>query len=422
MEQHIGTGSSLRILPALDASDAPSERVDGYAWKSLAATVLGNAMDGFDMLLLAFMLPALSAAFSLTSAEAGTIVTATLVGAVAGGLGFGLLSDRFGRVKVMTWSIVVFALFTGACGLASGYTELLVYRGLAGLGLGGEWGIGMALIAEAWPPSKRARATSYVGMGWSVGVLLATFASAALLPVVGWRGLFFVGVIPAIPAFVIRYSLGEPAVFVEKSKLRSERSSLAAMFKDRQTTRASIGIAVLCAVQNFGYFGLLIWMPSYLSRTFGYQLTKSAMWTGVTVLGMMLGTWVFGHLADRFGRRPIFILYQVGAAVMVFVYSQLTEPTHLLIGGALMGLFVNGMVGGYGALMAEVYPTYARGTASNAHWNVGRAIGGFGPVVIGTLAANFSFATAIAFLALIYVVDVLATVFLIPELNGQALE
>ena len=192
--------------------------------------------------------------------------------------------------------------------------------------------------------------------------------------------------------------------------------------KDARTARATLGVFTLCAVQNFGYFGLMIWIPSYLSKTFGFALTKSATWTGVTVLGMMIGTWAFGHLADRLGRRPTFLMYQAGAAIMVFVYSQLADPTALLIGGAVMGFFVNGMVGGYGALMAEVYPTQARGTAQNTHWNLGRAVGGFGPLVIGAIAAQYSFTAAILFLAMLYVLDILATLFLIPELKGKELE
>jgi MFS family permease len=413
-----GGVSAVSPGPLLGAHEA----VDAYGWKTLAATIIGNAMDGFDMLLLAFMLAAISATFALSKAEAGSIVTATLVGAVFGGLGFGVLSDYYGRVRVMTWSIVVFALFTGACGLATGYHQLLIFRGLAGLGLGGEWGIGMALIAEAWPAKMRGRATSYVGIGWSLGVLLATVVAPLLLPSIGWRGLFFVGVTPALVAFLIRYSLHEPEIFVEKSKAPRQGSPFQAMVKDAKTTRATLGIFILCAVQNFGYFGLMIWIPSYLSKTFGFALTKSAAWTGVTVLGMMVGTWAFGHLADRLGRRPTFLIYQAGAAIMVFVYSQLVDPTALLIGGAVMGFFVNGMVGGYGALMAEVYPTQARGTAQNTHWNLGRAVGGFGPLVIGAIAAQYSFTTAIVFLAMLYVVDILATLLLLPELKGKELD
>jgi MFS family permease len=142
----------------------------------------------------------------------------------------------------------------------------------------------------------------------------------------------------------------------------------------------------------------------------------------VTILGMAFGIWLFGHLADRFGRRPIFFLYQGGTALSVVVYSQLTDPTALLIGGAIMGLFVNSMLGGYGALISKLYPTEARATAQNVLFNLGRAVGGFGPLVMGTLAAAYSFQLTIALLASIYLLDILATAFLIPERKGAALE
>ncbi len=165
----------------------------------------------------------------------------------------------------------------------------------------------------------------------------------------------------------------------------------------------------------------MIWLPSYLSKQLGFSLTKSAMWTSVTILGMMAGIWIFGQMADRVGRKPCFLLFQAGAVVMVLVYSQLSDPTAMLWAGALMGMFVNGMLGGYGALMSEAYPTAARATAQNVLFNIGRAVGGFGPVVVGTLAAQYSMQVAIALLASIYVVDMVATVFLIPELKGAEL-
>jgi MFS family permease len=126
---------------------------------------------------------------------------------VLGGIGFGMLSDRIGRVRVLTWTIVLFAVFTGLCALAQGYWDLLIYRTIAGLGLGGEFGIGMALVAEAWPASKRARASSYVGLGWQVGVLAAAIATPILLPTIGWRGMFAIGILPAVAAYFIRHSL-----------------------------------------------------------------------------------------------------------------------------------------------------------------------------------------------------------------------
>ena len=408
--------------PPSVASDT-DEKVSKYGWKALAGSTVGYAMDGFDLLILGFMLSAISADLQLTPTQAGSLVTWTLVGAVAGGLIFGALSDVYGRIRVLTWTIVLFAVFTGLCAVASGYWDLLIYRTIAGIGLGGEFGIGMALASEAWPAKHRARATSYVALGWQLGVLAAALVTPALLPTIGWRGMFLVGVIPAFVAWFIRNKLHEPELFVRSTaKRRSFVDAFKLLFKDKATAKISAGIVVLTSVQNFGYYGLMIWMPNFLSKQLGFSLTKSSMWTAVTILGMMFGIWVFGQLADRIGRKPTFLLFQVGAVIMVLTYSSLSDQTLMLWAGAALGMFVNGMMGGYGALMSEGYPTEARATAQNVLFNIGRGVGGFGPVVVGSLVAAYSFQIAIGLLAAIYVLDMIATVFLIPELKGTELK
>ena len=397
------------------------DRVTVYGWEALAGSVIGYSMDGFDQMILGFMLASISAELALTSTQAGSLVTATLIGAVVGGLIFGALSDSFGRIRVLTWTILIFAGFTGLCALTRSYWDLLAYRTIAGLGLGGEFGIGMALAAEAWPASKRARVSSYVGLGWQAGVLLAALVTPLLLPVIGWRGMFIVGLLPALVAFIVRGALDEPEIFLKKHAA-GQKSSLRLLMKDEKTFRMSLGIAVLCSVQNFGYYGMMTWMPTYLETNLGLSVTKSATWTSITILGMAFGIWTFGQLADQIGRKPIFISFRIGAVVMVLLYSQFTSPNMLLWIGAIMGIFVNGTLGGIGALISEAYPTAARATAQNVLFNTGRAVGGLGPLVVGALAAKYSFNAAIALLASIYVLDIIATVFLIPELKGKELE
>jgi benzoate transport len=392
------------------------------ARKALWGSAVGYAMDGFDLLILGFMLRAIAGELHLDQPEAASLVTGTLVGAVLGGLLFGMLSDRLGRVRVLTWTIVLFAVFTGLCAFAQGYWDLLAYRTIAGLGLGGEFGIGMALVAEAWPAEKRARASSYVGLGWQAGVLLAAIATPLLLPVIGWRGMFAVGILPALGAWLIRRTLHEPELFTARNATAVRESfPLRLLVKDTETTKTSLGLIILCSVQNFGYYGVMIWLPNYLNSRFGYGLTQSALWTAVTIAGMAVGIYAFGQIADRVGRRPAFIGYMIGAAVMVVVYSQLTDATALLIGGAAMGFFVNGMLGGYGALISELYPTAVRATAQNVLFNIGRAVGGFGPVVVAAIAGLHGFETAIAALAALYVLDIVALWLLIPERRGEEL-
>ncbi|MGA7429997.1 MAG: MFS transporter [Xanthobacteraceae bacterium] len=399
----------------------PADQIGAFPKKALAASALGYAMDGFDLLILGFMLRAISADLHLTPPQAGSLITWTLIGAVVGGIGFGILSDYYGRDRVLTWTILLFAIFTGLGAFAQGYWDLLIYRTIAGLGLGGEFGIGMALVAEAWPAKYRARGCTYVALGWQAGVLAAALITPVLLPVIGWRGMFLVGLVPGLIAFAVRRTVEEPEIFLQRAKTERASMPLSLLVKDAATTKISLGMLILCAVQNFGYYGLMIWLPSYLSTRFGYTLTQSALWTAVTVLGMACGIWIFGQFADRIGRRPALFTFQAGAFIMVLTYSQLTGPTALLIGGAIMGVFVNGMLGGYGALLAELYPTEARATAQNVLFNLGRGVGGFGPFVVGSLAAAYSFTAAIALLATIYLLDIVATAFLIPEKKGVPL-
>jgi len=412
----------MRSQPLIQPASEAEAPTSSYAWKALAGSAIGYAMDGFDLLILGFMLPAISAALALSTSQSGALVTWTLVGAVAGGIIFGAMSDRYGRVRVLTWTIVLFAVFTGMCAFAQGFWDLLIYRTIAGIGLGGEFGIGMALAAEAWPASKRARVSSYVALGWQSGVLMAALLTPLLLPVVGWRGMFVIGVIPALVAWFIRNRLHEPEVFVRSARTDKKPNAFKLLVADDETTRTSLGIVILCSVQNFGYYGIMIWLPTYLSKALGFSLTKSALWTSVTIVGMMIGVYAFGHLADRIGRKPTFLIFQAGAVAMVLAYARLSDPMTMLWTGAIMGMFVNGMIGGYGALISEAYPTAARATAQNVLFNIGRAVGGLGPIVVGSIAAAYSFQLAIALLASIYVIDMLATIFLVPELKGVELE
>ena len=415
----------------MDATEATLSSVDDAAIEgstrrmrlsSIWGSAIGYATDGFDLLILGFMLRPISADLGLSRPQAASLVTATLFGAVIGGFGFGWLSDRLGRVRVLVWTIALFAVFTGLCALAHGYWDLLIYRTIAGLGLGGEFGIGMALVAEACPAAERARVSSYVGLGWQVGVLAAAIVTPVLLPVIGWRGMFLLGILPALAAYVIRRSLPEPELFLRGAKVGSAQSSFKLLVKDAETIKLSFGMAILCSVQNFGYYGVMIWLPNYLSTRFGLALTQTAVWTTATIAGMAIGIFVFGQVADRVGRRSAFFIYMTGAAVMVLVYSRLTDPTTLLFAGMVMGFFVNGMLGGYGALMSELYPTAARATAQNVLFNIGRAVGGFGPLLVGLAASAKGFEFAITMLALLYVIDLITMWLLIPERRGVELQ
>ena len=410
------TAEQIHNIPSV----APPEADNNYGRKAVFASAIGYGLDGFDLLILSFAISGIITSFHISESKAGWLSTLTLLGAVTGGFVFGILSDKFGRVRMLTWTVVIFAVFTGLSAVAQGYTDLAVYRFVAGIGIGGEFGIGMTLAAEAVPATMRARATSWVGVGFQIGVLAAAFISAPVLGAFGWRGLFVIGIFPAFVAVIIRKRLHESPKFLEKQEESgppSALSSLKMLVENKAIVKITIAMVILTSVQNFGYYGIISWLPRYLSDKQHLGVTKGSLWTAVTVLGMLLGILVFGQLADRIGRRPSFWIFLAGASVSVLGYSQLSSPTALLIGGFVMGIFANGMLGGYGALMAELYPTEARATAQNVLFNIGRGIGGFAPVVMAVIASTHGFSFALSLLPIIYIVAFF-TMFLIPERRG----
>ncbi|WP_224768128.1 MFS transporter [Metabacillus idriensis] len=420
MSKNIGLQEDMVVQKELD--EAP---ITKYQWKTLWASMTGYAMDGLDMMILAFVLPLIVADLAINSAQAGSIATITLIGAVIGGYIFGVMADIYGRVKIFALTILIFSVFTGLCALATNLIMFDIFRFIAGLGLGGEFGIGMTLVSEAWNKKYRSRATAGVAIGFQLGIVLATLCAMLVAPYFGWRGVFLVGVLPALFAWWSRRSLEEPEIWIQmKQKRKSQPTNkvpFSYLFDSPKKTGITIGLIIATGVQNFGFYGIMTWLPTMMSNELGFSFNKTGYWTIVTILGMIIGIAVFGYLADKWGRRPSYITFQVCAALIVWVFFQQTGGAILLVMGAFMGFFVNGMMGGYGALLAEHYPTEARSTASNFIFNTGRAIGGFGPLVIGYLALNHSLSWAMSLISFTYVLAALAFIFLIPETKGKEL-
>lgn len=403
-------------------SKGKASEMKHYAGKAVFSAAVGHALDGLDLMILSFALSGIMATFAVDNTTAGMLTSITLAGAFLGGLIFGKLADKYGRIKVLTYSVIFFGVFTLGSAFAPNFEVMALCRFLAGLGIGAEFGLGMAIAAEVSSPENRAKSTSAVGLGFQVGVLCASLSSAPIIAAFGWRGLFVVGFIPAIIAIIIRAFVPEPPIYEEHKASGKAHGKLSDLFATPERVKFSIIIIVLCTVQNAGYFGIMTWLPKYLNSELGLSLTSTGLWTAVTVLGMMIGISAFGFLADKAGRRPAFWTFQVGAAAMIIIYSQLTDPTALLIGGFFMGMFANGMIGGYGTLIAELFPTEMRGTAQTALYNAGRFIGGASaPVVIPMIAAGHGFGFAIGCVSCIYVVAFIA-MFFIPEKKGATLE
>lgn len=413
-------------------------------WKIMWASIIGYAMDGLDVLILSFAMAAIVSEFGLTLGEGGMIATYTLIGTVLGGYIFGIFADWWGRVHTFSLTIIIFSIFTGACAFADNAVHLDILRFLAGLGLGGEYGIGMTLVSETWPGAKRARATAGVAMGWQAGAVLAAILAAVVLPDYGWRGLFLVGVLPALLAAWARHGIKEPPMWVKRKEMKkalqarkdagekltaeeeeqlteAKKFPLAHLFADKKTTITTIALTIMTSVQNFGYYGIMVWLPMILLKE--HDLTTKSMsgWMIVTVIGMIAGIFVFGWLCDRLGRKKPYLLFYVCAAAMVYIYVNLGTPIALLFGGAFLGFFCNGMMAGYGTLLSENYTTDARSTAQNFIFNTGRAVGGFAPVIIGTIAQTNGFNTAFVLLSAVYLAAAVNVLFFVKDTKGTVI-
>ena len=413
METNIQKNASqLEVVPG---------KITGYQWKTLWASTVGYAMDGLDMMILAFTMPLIIAYFGINAAQAGSISTITLLGSVLGGIVFGILADKYGRVRVFTWTILIFSLFTGLCAFAPNLETLAIFRFLSGLGLGGEFGIGMTLVSEAWPKKYRSRATAVVATGFQFGIVLATLAVLFIAPRFGWQGVFIAGVLPALLAFWSRKGLEEPEIWQKIKSENKNKLAIGQLFATSRARKATIGLIIASSVQNFGFYGIMTWMPTMLSTELGYSFNKTTVWTIVTTAGMIIGIIVFGYLADKIGRRPSYLIFLIASAIIVWIYFQQSSTAALLVLGGILGFFVNGTMGGFGALLAENYPTEARSTAENVIFNIGRAVAGFAPFVIGYISLTHSLSYALGLLSGIYLLSALAFIFLIPETKGKEL-
>lgn len=413
-------------------------------WKIMWASIIGYAMDGLDVLILSFAMAAIVSEFGLTLGEGGMIATYTLIGTVLGGYIFGIFADWWGRVHTFSLTIIIFSIFTGACAFADNAVHLDILRFLAGLGLGGEYGIGMTLVSETWPGAKRARATAGVAMGWQAGAVLAAILAAVVLPDYGWRGLFLVGVLPALLAAWARHGIKEPPMWVKRKEMKkalqarkdagekltaeeeeqlteAKKFPLAHLFADKKTTITTIALTIMTSVQNFGYYGIMVWLPMLLLKEHGLTTKSMSGWMIVTVIGMIAGIFVFGWLCDRLGRKKPYLLFYVCAAAMVYIYVNLGTPIALLFGGAFLGFFCNGMMAGYGTLLSENYTTDARSTAQNFIFNTGRAVGGFAPVIIGTIAQTNGFNTAFVLLSAVYLAAAVNVLFFVKDTKGTVI-
>ncbi len=401
--------------------------------RALVAACLGWALDSFDVNLYALVLASLLADLQMTKATAGLIGSFTLVSAALGGIAFGVIADRYGRTRALMGSILIYSVFTGACGFAQAWWHLLAFRVLLGFGMGGEWASGAALVSETWPAEHRGKALGLVQSSWAVGFAAAALMTHVVLPAWGWRAVFFVGVLPALATAWVRSGVEEPEIWRRNRTERlaagaggsppGSRSGLAAIFSG-PLRRLTVFVTLMNACTLFAYWGFTQWVPAYLelpaaSGGLGLAGHKTALIVAMNV-GMWFGYVTFGLVSDSLGRKRTYVAYVLGAALFVMAYAVVRTPLALLLLGPFVGFFGAGYFSGFGAVTAEIYPTRIRATAQGFTYNLGRIASALAPLTVGSLAQSRGFTAAFSTVALAFVLAAVAWIW-IPETKGREL-
>jgi MFS family permease len=386
------------------------------------AASLGWMLDAFDVMLYSIVLATLMRAFSMSRTTAGLLNALTLVASALGGLLFGMLADRFGRRRMLTASILSYSLFTFACGLSTTIVMLAVFRFLLGLGMGGEWNTGAALVAETWPAAWRGRALGIVQSSWAVGYALSAIIAGVVLAHASWRFVFFAGIAPAFLVLWIRRHVPEPPLW--------ERAHAASSAEKIYTLGHFVRpLVVLTAANTFGMFawwGLFTWIPAYLilpveQGGHGFtSLSLTGLLVTVNLLGMLPGYLLFGVAADRFGRRTTFVVYLFSAACAVPFLAAARQPAWILLFASIAAFFGTGFFTGSGIIGSELFPTQVRATALGISYNVARGLSAFAPLTIGALSERYGLSWAFGASAIAFAAAALLGL-LLPETRGAAL-
>jgi len=398
---------------------------DAKARRSLVAASLGWMLDSFDVMLYALVVQGVMADLAIDAGMGGQLQSYTLFASAAGGLMFGVVADRFGRTRALIWSVLIYSVFTALCGFAQTAAQLAVFRIFLGIGMGGEWASGAALVSETWPDRNRGKALAFVQSSWAIGYGLAVIVDFVVRTLLGfnWRVVFFVGVVPALFALWVRRKVEEPELW-QRARREQHPRSFAPMFGGRM-----LGITIALTLMNagtmFAWWGFNTWVPSYLTaaREAGGVGLSEGIKAGLILssqIGMWFGYVTFGYVADAVGRRRTYVGYLLLAALFVWAYTSTTNALVLLAIGPFTAFFATGHFSGFGAVSAELYPTSIRATAQGLTYNIGRVASAVSPWLVGGLADTAGYGSALSVTALAFLVSACFWI-VIPETRGRAI-
>ncbi|WLE63370.1 MFS transporter [Burkholderia plantarii] len=387
----------------------------------------GWGLDAMDTQMYALTIPTLIALWGMTRGQAGILGTTVLIMASIGGWIAGILSDRYGRVRILQLTIAWFSLFTFLSAFTDSFWQLLVTRSLQGIGFGGEWAVGAVLISETINPQLRGRVVGALQAGWAIGygiaVLLTTLLLSTLEPNLAWRVLFALGVVPAVLVLWIRRNIEEAPVFARERATLEAAAPVGIWEVFSGPSRATTVKAILLTLGIYGgNYVMITWLPAYLKLVLNLSITHVGGYLAINILGSFAGAFLNGWMADAFGRRKTFVIIACLQAVAVSLYTM--APINLaatLVLGFVLGTLQSGTAAGTGAYLAELFPTRIRGAAQGLCGNAGRAIGAVMPTLVGLVSTRTGLGAAMGLCAGSAYLIVVVAALLLPETRGRDL-
>ncbi len=391
----------------------------------------GWAMDMADSVVYSYLIPVLMAALGMTLVQAGFISSANFFAAALGGWIGGWLCDRYGRARILQITILWFSFFSFLSGFAQTYEQMLVIRVLQGLGFGAEWAVGAVLLGEVINPKHRGKALGTVHSGAAIGSALAAFLAGPVVawiddPDLGWRIVFWAGILPALLIFLVRKDSDDSEIYkkaAQRSRETGERHSIAAIFQPRVLRFTMLAALLSLGVQGAAY-SISNYLTSFLSLERGLSIAVAGSLVMINSAGGFFGFLSNAYVSDAVGRRNVFRLFGAGFVLtsVFYLYGPLGSNIYALgAAGFVYGFFQFGMYASFGAYFTELFPTELRGTGQAFAYNFGRA-GSAGFVsIVPIVALTMDLSSAMALLGVFGISLVVLATILLPETVGSQL-
>ena len=372
-----------------------SDRVTGRHLVILGMSWAGWVFDFYDLMLFSFLLAPIKRSLGLHDWELSLLMGSSLAATAVGGILFGFLADRFGRKRILSWTIAVYSVGAFFCGFSTSFLWLLVFRLVTGAGVGGEWATGQTLIGETFPARMRARFAAVMQTGAPIGIALASIVGGFVEPAFvrafglnwGWRSCFFLSLVPALLVIVIRQAMPESDVWSAHKAGGGKAVRLLPALKAHPALYRLFLLGLVLALTDMSaYWFTYTWLPQYLYDHLGFSMAKSGIWMLITQAGAFLGYLSFGFVADWKGRRVAYTLFSMVWALGLFAVTWFWGVIDTVAWLPLVFMFLVGVgtgnFSGYGPIFSEIFPTALRSTAMGTAFNLARGAQFFTPLII----------------------------------------